>query len=273
MSSLQFTNIYHANNSQVDYVLYSNLSVPDFQKEHIPLAICAMVILITTGILPALLVTLYPVRIFRSCQLGELTAIHVPLLIYSWRRSTAVIEMVYIDGGRDTGNFAAFYLILRMLTFIWFSLPYLTILFGVSCLLIALVQPHKQKYMNNGDFLILAFLTLSTYLSHNYRMSFQLQHAEHLIYLWSMAVIASLPLMVVIFNILLQKCPLSTFRRFCCIEDKENSIHNTQTSDDNQHNPDGMLHPQKYSERANGNGSSESIPKQGYAVNCSIDSY
>lgn len=172
-------------------------------------------------------------------------------------------------------SFAAIYLILRMLTFIWFSLPYLTILFGISCLLVALVQPYKRKYMNNGDFLILAFLTLFTYLSHNYRMSFQLQHAQHLIYLWSMAVIASLPLMVVIFNILRYKCPMSTFKRFCCIKDIENSICDTQTSDHNQHDPDRLLYLQKYSEMAN-SGSSESdslIPKQGCVVNCSIDSY
>lgn len=274
MSSLQFTDVYQANNSQVDHVLYSDPSVSHFQNEHIPLAICALVILLTTGILPALLVALYPVRIFRSC-------------IFRWVNGNSraalniFLETFYscyrdgLDGGRDMRSFAAFYLILRMLTFSWFSLPYLTILFGASCLLIALVRPYKRKYMNNGDVLILAFLTLFTYLSHNYKMSFQLQHAEHLIYLWSMAVIASLPLMVVFSNILLQKCPTSTFRRFCFIKDEENSIRDTQTSDDNQHDLDRMLHPQKYSERANSESSERNslVHKQGCAVNCSIDSY
>ena len=57
-----------ANGSQ-GYVLYDDPSVHFFTKEHIPFAIVGTIILLVSGLLPALLIAIYPIRIFRSVLL------------------------------------------------------------------------------------------------------------------------------------------------------------------------------------------------------------
>ena len=84
------------------------------------------------------------------------------------RSFTVAIEMVLREELRDMRSFASLYLFIRILSFTWFQLTFETILFGVSCLVIALIQPYKKTYMNNIDVLILALLTLNSFQLSNF---------------------------------------------------------------------------------------------------------
>ena len=139
------------------HVLFNDPSVHYFSIEHIPFVIFAIFIFIVLGLLPALLLAIYPIRLFRSlllkCSLGGRSCAMINIFVekfYSCYRDG-------LDGGRDMRSFASLYLFLRLLSTIWISFTYLTLLFGVCCLVIALVRPYKKTYMNNIDVLILAF--------------------------------------------------------------------------------------------------------------------
>ena len=142
-------------------------SVEYFSKEHAPFALFALVILIGPVILPVILLSFYPVRCFRSllekCKVSGHSKAAVNLFVekfYSCYRDG-------LDGGKDMRCFVFLPFFLRLAIFVGLTLPTLFaflcfhfLLFGGSSLLIAIVQPYKQVYMNVIDALTLAVLSL-----------------------------------------------------------------------------------------------------------------
>ena len=257
MSILQYTIVYQANSSHTHHVLYTDPSVHHFKNEHIPFATFAILVLLVSGLL-ALLLAVYPIAIFRALILKCITGGH------SRATLNIFVEKFYscyrdgLDGGRDMRSFVSLYLFLRMLSFILFSLIYQTILFGVCCLVIALVRPYKKTYMNNIETAILALLTLVTYLFNNYNMFFDSNYAK--LYLWSTAVAAYLPLLIVLFSIFSSKQLFTKIKRKLSIRYKifRSIIHLSQESESGGHDPHRMVHPDQYNIRKASNGTSES---------------
>ena len=152
-------------------------------------------------------------------------------------------------------SFASLYLFLRMFSFLWFRFMYETcVLFGVCCLVIALVRPYKKPYMNNIDVLILALLALNTFQLNNIiscSASFKSTHSEF--HFWSMIATAYLPLLVISYNVLPCKClfqlmkqKLSICKKLCCIFDEGLNVE-AEVSDNDSHDPHRVVHPDQYS--------------------------
>ena len=253
MTTMQFTEVYQTNKSSPVRVLYSDASIRYLSKEHAPFAFFAALVLIVAGVLPALLMALYPIRTFRclllkclKCTVGARSRAALNIFLerfYSCYRDG-------LDGGRDLRSFAALYLVLRMISFLWFSLPFLTTLYGVTCVLVALVRPYKKTYMNNVDTFMLAVLTFTTFQFNNYTVSIRSTYAE--VYLWSMILVAYIPLIVVIFNVppcnclwkwMKKRLNCSRFRH-CSLRDEEKCMTNPSHVDSSY--PYRMLHPEGY---------------------------
>ena len=125
-------------------------------------AVPALLCIFIFNILPALLLVFYPIKVFRKC----LTKCKLDSLSL-----TALTERFYgcyrdgLDGGRDMRSFAGFYFLLRFLPFLYYGLrlqytfltlwTYCILIFLLSTILIALVQPYKSTYMNILDTLLL----------------------------------------------------------------------------------------------------------------------
>ena len=246
------------------YVLFDDPSIPYFSKKHIPFAIIAVIVFLLSGLLPALLLAMYPIRKFRSlflkCSPGGHSRAALNIFVekfYSCYRDG-------LDGGRDMRSFASLYLFLRILGgYFLFSWTYQTILFGVCCLLIALVRPYKKTHMNNIDALILALMTLNCFQLKNFFSSpFKSTDAE--MYLWSGALMACFPLLVIPFNIFPCKHIFDVTKRFfankisfCYAKNDEMYINRELSDSDGHDDPGRMLHPDQYN-RVAINGSSES---------------
>ena len=133
------TKIYRANSTQTYAVLLVDPSVQYFSKEHIPYVVIGVLVLLIFGVLPALLLAVYPIRKLRSLLLMDRFGGHNTTL-------NIFVEKFYscyrdgLDGGRDMRSFASlnlFIILLYMLLSVWGDL--LTILFGACCLLIFIV--------------------------------------------------------------------------------------------------------------------------------------
>ena len=157
-----------------------DVSVDYFGAKHIPLAITAIFVLVVFIVLPALLLALYPLKLFRTL-LGKCR-----LLGHHRAAFHLFVEKFYtcyrdgLKGGNDMRSFASLYFFLRFI-FLFFH-PSVLEFFGLSgpdvgeaevlsvflrivtiasvAVLIATVRPYKEAYMNTLDTLILATMAL-----------------------------------------------------------------------------------------------------------------
>ena len=146
-------------------------SIGYFSKEHLPFATVSIFILLFVVLPPTLLLTLYPIKVFRSLlfkfHLSPRTIVSLNIFVekyYSSYRNG-------IDGGRDMRSMVSMYFLLRLLTKFILAVTllravfiFLAILYGGCCLMIALVRPYKKAYMNIIDALILGIITLVSLL-------------------------------------------------------------------------------------------------------------
>ena len=151
-------------------------SGPRYYQVAVPALLCLFIF----NILPALLLVFYPIKVFRNC----LTKCKLDSLSL-----TAFTERFYgcyrdgLDGGRDMRSFAGFYFLLRFLPFFFYGFQlqhtfltlwnYCVLIFLLSTILIALVQPYKSTYMNVLDTLMLGLIPyacagLSQDMTHNF---------------------------------------------------------------------------------------------------------
>ena len=129
------------------------------------MAIPALLCLCIFSFLPALLLVLYPIKVFRrclsKCKLDRLSLVAFTEKFYGCYRDG-------LDGGRDLRSFAGFYFLLRYLPFFFYAFhlqhsfltfwTYCVLIFLSSATLISLLKPYKYSYMNILDTLLLALL-------------------------------------------------------------------------------------------------------------------
>ena len=127
--------------------LYYDATIAYFGKTHLPYAIVASVILLTSAILPAMLMLLYPMACFQkvlnSCRLRT-QPLHMFMDYFQGHYKDGT------DGTRDFRYFAAFYFITRVVfyTAYAFSLSVYTYAIGVIILIaagifIVICEPYK----------------------------------------------------------------------------------------------------------------------------------
>ena len=138
-----------------------------FSAIHAPLAIFAFISLFGLILLPVAILTLYPIRAFRSllqkCKISGHSRAALNLFVekfYSCYKDG-------LHGGKDMRSFVFLPFFLRLSIFFgiifqgeisfWF---FHFLLFGSSSLLIAVIQPYKKLYMNIIDAVILSILSL-----------------------------------------------------------------------------------------------------------------
>ena len=158
------TNIYNANDGRYYKYTFIDPNIIFFSKEHIPYVVIAALVLLVFGVLPALLLVAYPIRILRSLFLINLLS----------GRSKAALDIFVerfhscyrdgLDGGKDMRNFASLHLIIRLLCPLvcTFSLLMGTVFLIGCCILIFVFRPCKKRYVNNIDAFILAALALNS---------------------------------------------------------------------------------------------------------------
>jgi len=157
---LEGTKIYNADGELVpgtSHMLLVDATVQYLNREHLPFAIAAFLILVFT-FLPPLLLIFYPCKIFQRC-----------LNCCSDRKQHALRTFVeafqgsYKTGGWDFRPMSGVYLLLRFAIFLVSVVHNLcwilhALLFLSTSLFILIVQPYKKHYMDVLDALLLALL-------------------------------------------------------------------------------------------------------------------
>ena len=169
---LNWTDITNFNSTGMDFLSYRPYFDPSIEygkKYHLFFVITASIIFLIFGILPLTLLIAYPMKLFGSC------------ILKCYAAATNITDKVYscygngLNGTRDTRIFAGFHFILRLIVIIvwtlaqrflkggnpWFSVG---MMFTISSLIIALVKPYNQTYMNIVDCLILSNLSTICYI-------------------------------------------------------------------------------------------------------------
>ena len=198
------TKSYNSKNGRYYNYAFIDSNIIYFSKEHIPYVVIPALVLLIFGVLPALLLAAYPIRILRSLLL---------INRLSGRSKVALdifVEKFYscyrdgLDGKRDMRSFASLHLIIRLLlppvciTFYWIAF----IFFGSSCLLIFFFKPCKKAYMNNSDAFVLAVSALN--IAQIDKIFVDSLYFDF--YLWSLLFATCLPFIIMLGNLIPQKC-------------------------------------------------------------------
>ena len=127
-----------------------------FHKEHLPLAIFSILVSLTFIAIPPIVLTFYQASVFQKC----LT--RCEMNTQALRTFVEAFQSCYTDGTngtRDCRCFAGFYFILRIVAAVNCTQFYdnntflrsLVLLYGFIALLLALVQPYKERMYNVID--------------------------------------------------------------------------------------------------------------------------
>ena len=265
--TIAFRTTINANNFSTENILHVKYdpSMGYFSLEHLPFAVtsCAIFLLI---ILPLpLLLALYPVRAFREllfkCGLGTRTmaALHI------------FVEKFYscykdgLEGGRDMRSFVSVHFLLRVLgnyimvdeILVDLSFTVVILLYVVSSLLIALVQPYKKTYMNIMDTLIMANLAFLSLVLDRYSGHGKTNSNSSIFYEVSGSILSTIPLFVLTGVIMYKIFKKVAIQLSCCVKlfdsnkqtiDEENETF-TQIivrSESDPELPDRVLRPEHY---------------------------
>ena len=132
---------------------------------HLPFMVLSIAVFLFIVLPPILIIALYPLKVFRkllSKCCGRQFILTLNFFVEKFHSS----YRDGLDGGRDMRSFASLYFFVVLLAYAVWSLKAiffsLTILFGGCSLLVALVQPYKNRYMSVIDSLILANVAFFT---------------------------------------------------------------------------------------------------------------
>ena len=135
--------------------LFINGSMTPFSKEHTPYAILAIMMLIIFNFLPLVLLCVYPSRCFQkflNCTKYQYRTLHVFMDTF---------QGCYKETPRDCRYFAGFYLFLRCINLMLYSLTKNPIYFSlamylmmIALLLVAICRPYKHQIRNTIDTVI-----------------------------------------------------------------------------------------------------------------------
>ena len=173
--SIQYYNVYIYNGLKEKCILYYDPTVECHTQEYSIFAAIAVFVLVVFIIIPAILLIMYPTRLFRRCiSCCEFRRWHdLHMLVESFQGQ-------YKDGTNGTRDFrmvSASFLILRILTMASFlphhkldvcpSLALQCGLFVCATGFCAIAKPYKLNLRNNSDILILVLLAVTSLISLN----------------------------------------------------------------------------------------------------------
>ena len=138
-----------------------------FNRSHAPIAIFALIIFCGPTVIPVIILSLFPVKAFRSLQQKLKISGHSRAALNHFVERFLSCYKDGLQGGKDMRSFVCLPFLLRLSVFVGFILQseflfwvFHFLLFGMCSLFIALVQPYKMLYMNVTDAIILALLSL-----------------------------------------------------------------------------------------------------------------
>ena len=148
---LVYTKPFDINGKVIGKYLYYDPTVPYFKKEHLPYGIVAVVLVALTTLLPFLLLLFYPMQWVQKCLNSS------KLNWYGLRVFVDSFTGCYKDGTepgtRDCRYFAAFFLLLRILTYVTLAVLPITCAIATNGTIIMLFmaifvacQPYKAKF-------------------------------------------------------------------------------------------------------------------------------
>ena len=155
----------HSMNGTVGSYLYYDATIKFFGHEHLPYAVLALFIVFVFLLFPLLLLLLYPMRCFQRCLGCCRVRWHaLPIFIDAF-------QGCYKDGTngtRDCRYFAAVYLIVRFVLFIFYGFTLNSVLYATAtvvliCLAvsIAIIQPYKPHLASYNTISSLLVLNLA----------------------------------------------------------------------------------------------------------------
>ena len=263
-TTIWFKITYNAQNSFIHQILHvkSDPNMGYFSTEHLPYAITSFTIFVLIIIPLPLLLTLYPIRIFRSllfkCPIGTrvLPSFHIfAEKFYNCYRDG-------LDGGRDMRSFVCIHFLLRVIgkyitvDEVLADLSFTTaiLLYLVSSILIALVQPYKKTYMNVSDTLIMVNLTILALVIDKYITQRDINDIYSIFLKLTGSVLSTVPLLALI-GVIFYKIIRTVTRNFSCCNSTTDNNENNETktlkpvfehSESDPELPDRILHPEHY---------------------------
>ena len=166
LASATVTHVDMRGNLSLKYILVYDSNIIYGSSKYVATAVVSVFVLFIFNILPALVLVLYPFKIFRAflskCRLDTLCLSAFMDKFHGCYRNG-------LNGGKDMRSFAGVYFFLRFLPFFYYpcqlyKIPfsfgsYLVLIFLSATLLIAIARPYKENYMNVFDTLLLGQLT------------------------------------------------------------------------------------------------------------------
>ena len=149
-----------------------------FDKHHLPYALVAVVFLLMFGILPPLILILYPVVLLIIAYFGWDDTVEVRTL-RKWiplYKLMPILDAFWSELKPGCRVFAGLYFLYRLLVFCLFSLTptIYQLYFGISILFICImflhgfVQPYKKESYNKADFVMFAIIgVINSYYAHS----------------------------------------------------------------------------------------------------------
>ena len=158
--------VYISNGRSVEKILKFNPSVHFFQGDHLPYAIFALIILLTIGAIPPLLLLLYPSHTFqRFLSFFKLQS-------HGLRAFVDAFQGCYkngADGGQERRYFAGIYFVFRIIVFLVFTvvssiqvlLMLLQVTYTIFIVVFVIFQPYKKGRYNILDTIFISILAVT----------------------------------------------------------------------------------------------------------------
>ena len=165
---LSTTNLYDPKGQVVGpTMVYYDASIGYFGSTHLPFALLSIFVLCVFVVLPALVLLLYPTRIFQrslGCCRVRWHALHAFADTFNGYYKNGT------EGTRDYRYFAGLYLIFRILPLLlvlesiqWFIWMQVIVSCAIVSLLFALLRPYKDNWINIWDSVVFGLFSFSLF--------------------------------------------------------------------------------------------------------------
>ena len=181
-----------------------------FGKDHWPYALVAICLLLIFGILPLLLLILYPFILMIIAYFGwddtsQVRTLRKWIPLY---KLMPVLDTFWSDFKPNCQVFAGFYFLYRFLAFSFFALIptiyqiyfAISILFMIVMFLHAFVQPYNKQSYNRVDFFMFAIISIinALYAYEEFLRTQKVRHSTIETYLWIRTLLAWAPVVFIV---------------------------------------------------------------------------
>ena len=210
-------------------MVYYDVSIGHFSAPHLPFALLAFIVPFVFVVLPALVLLLYPPRIFQrslGCYRVRWLALHAFADTFNGYYKNGT------EGTRDYRYFAGLYVIFRTLPLSSVNNWIIPIVSCAIVSLFALLRPYKENLINIWDSVVFALFSFSFF------WVIYADIAEYIgrLPLEVVGVISTLPFVYIV-TFVVHRCR-NTFQKCCPFLNKYRA--------DSQFEPDRLLNPEDY---------------------------